>query len=61
MVQQQVLELVQRTLDGISNAVAKGTTVELRNFGALKSKYARPALAELNQPEKDVPIPRAPW
>ena len=36
--QQQVLEVVQRTLDYISESVAKGDNVELRNFGVFEVK-----------------------
>ena len=41
MVQQEVLQVVQCTLDHISNAVAKGTTVELRNFGVFEVKVRK--------------------
>ena len=33
LVQTQVFDLVQKTLDHISDALAKGDNVELRNFG----------------------------
>ena len=36
LVQQKVLEVVQKTLDYIAEAVSKGTKVELRNFGVFK-------------------------
>src|ERR1700733_7825945 len=59
IVQQQVLQVVQRTLDHISNSVAKGTTVELRNFGVFEVKVRKARIGRNpNQPEKDVPIPR---
>jgi nucleoid DNA-binding protein len=59
IVQQQVLEVVQRTLDHISNAVAKEETVELRNFGVFEVKVRKARIGRNpNQPEKDVPIPR---
>jgi nucleoid DNA-binding protein len=45
IVQQQVLQVVQRTLDHISNSVAKGTTVELRNFGVFEVKQRAPRKA----------------
>ena len=38
LVQQQVLDIVQRTLDYIADAVAKGEKVELRNFGVFEVK-----------------------
>lgn len=58
MIQQDVLKVVQRTLDHISEAVADGHTVELRNFGVfeVKSRKARVG-RNPNAPEKDVPIP----
>jgi nucleoid DNA-binding protein len=59
IVQQQVLQVVQRTLDLISNAVAKGTTVELRNFGVFEVKVRKARIGRNpNRPETDVPIPR---
>ena len=59
LVQQDVLQVVQRTLDHISNSVAKGTTVELRNFGVFEVKVRKARIGRNpNQPEKDVPIPR---
>ena len=36
LVQQQILEVVQKTLDYISQAVAEGKNVELRNFGVFE-------------------------
>jgi nucleoid DNA-binding protein len=59
IVQQQVLRVVQRTLDHISNSVAKGTTVELRNFGVFEVKVRKARIGRNpNQPKTDVPIPR---
>jgi nucleoid DNA-binding protein len=59
IVQQQVLQVVQRTLDHISNAVAKGITVELRNFGVFEVKVRKARVGRNpNRPELDVPIPR---
>jgi nucleoid DNA-binding protein len=58
LVQQTVLDVVQRTLDYISDAVAKGETVELRNFGVFEVKVRRARVGRNpNRPEKDVPIP----
>ncbi len=57
--QQDVFEVVQRTLDYISEAVANGQTVELRNFGVFEVKTRRARVGRNpNQPEKDVPIPQ---
>lgn len=59
LVQQQVLQVVQRTLDHISEAVAAGTTVELRNFGVFEVKVRKARIGRNpNQPKTDVPIPR---
>jgi nucleoid DNA-binding protein len=59
MVQQQVLQVVQRTLDHISDAVATGKTVELRNFGVFEVKVRRARIGRNpNHPQTDVPIPR---
>jgi nucleoid DNA-binding protein len=59
IVQQQVLMVVQRTLDHISEAVANGTTVELRNFGVFEVKVRKARIGRNpNRPETDIPIPR---
>jgi len=59
IVQQQVLRVVQRTLDHICNAVSKGTTVELRNFGVFEVKVRKARIGRNpNEPKTDVPIPR---
>ena len=41
LVQQQVLDIVQRTLDYIAEAVARGEKVELRNFGVFEVKIRK--------------------
>lgn len=48
MIQQQVLDVVQKTLDDIAGALAKGEKVELRNFGVFEVKVRR---AHRPQPE----------
>ena len=58
MVQQNVLDIVQRTLDYIAEAVSKGTKVELRNFGVFEVKVRKARVGRNpNSPEADVPIP----
>ncbi len=58
LVQQQVLEVVQWTLDLISRALAKNETVELRNFGVFEVKVRRARVGRNpNAPAKDVRIP----
>ena len=42
LVQHQVFDVVQRTLDHIPDALAAGDTVELRNFGVLEVKLTKP-------------------
>src|SRR6185436_1409372 len=59
LVQQQVLDVVQKTLDYISEAVAKGRKVELRNFGVFEVKIRKARVGRNpNDPETDVPIPK---
>ncbi|MEN9574367.1 MAG: hypothetical protein RL514_2222 [Verrucomicrobiota bacterium] len=57
-VQQQVLDVVQLTLDYITEALAKGETVELRNFGVFEVKVRKARIGRNpNAPATDVPIP----
>jgi nucleoid DNA-binding protein len=59
MVQQQVLVVVQKTLDHISDVLADGSTVELRNFGVFEVTVRKARIGRNpNRPETDVPIPR---
>ena len=56
--QQQVYNVVQKTLDYISEALAKGDKVELRNFGVFEVKIRKARVGRNpNKPETDVPIP----
>src|SRR6266571_1814246 len=56
--QQQVLDVVQKTLDQISESVAKGDNVELRNFGVFEVKVRKARIGRNpNAPATDVPIP----
>jgi len=58
LVQQQVLEIIQKNLDYISEALAKGNDVELRNFGVFEVKVRKARVGRNpNKPETDVPIP----
>lgn len=58
LVQQQVLDVVQKTLDYITEALAKGETVELRNFGVFEVKVRKARIGRNpNAPATDVPIP----
>jgi nucleoid DNA-binding protein len=56
--QQQVFDAVQKTLDYITEALAKGDKVELRNFGVFEVKVRKARVGRNpNKPETDVPIP----
>jgi nucleoid DNA-binding protein len=56
--QDVVLKIVQKTLDIISDAVAEGETLELRNFGVVEVKIRKARIGRNpNAPEDDVPIP----
>src|SRR5678809_1147295 len=58
LVQQQVLDIVQKTLDYIAEALAKGRKVELRNFGVFEVKIRKARVGRNpNNPGTDVPIP----
>ncbi len=58
LIQQAVLGVVQKTLDYISEAVSKGETVELRNFGVFEVKIRKARVGRNpNKPERDVKIP----
>jgi nucleoid DNA-binding protein len=56
--QLQVYDIVQKTLNYIAEALAKGDKVELRNFGVFEVKVRRARVGRNpNKPETDVPIP----
>lgn len=58
MVQQQVLDVIQRTLDILTESLASGQSVELRNFGVFEVKLRKARVGRNpNKPENDVPIP----
>ena len=42
LVQHQVLNLIQKTLDHVVDALANGDTVELRNFGVFHVRLTKP-------------------
>ncbi len=59
LVQQQVLDVVQKTLDYIAQAVSSGEKVEIRNFGVFEVKIRKARIGRNpNAPATDVPIPR---
>jgi nucleoid DNA-binding protein len=59
--QQQVFDVVQRTLDAISHALAGGNKVELRNFGIFEVRVRKARIGRNpNKPGSEVPIPARP-
>ncbi len=58
LIQQDVLKVIQKTLDYISDAVKKGHKVELRNFGVFEVKVRKARIGRNpNSPQADVRIP----
>ena len=58
MVQHDVFSVVQKTLDQIIEALARGDNVELRNFGVFEVKTRKARVGRNpNAPDVDVPIP----
>jgi nucleoid DNA-binding protein len=59
LIQQQVLTVVQKSLDYITEALAKGEKVELRNFGVFEVRVRKARIGRNpHVPNKDVPIPQ---
>jgi nucleoid DNA-binding protein len=58
LVQQHVFDIVQRTLDHVIKALAKGEKVELRNFGIFEIRVRRARTGRNpSAPGIEVPIP----
>ena len=58
MVQHQVFDVIQKTLDHITTALASGDTVELRNFGVFEVKLTKPRIGRNpNVPGSEFKIP----
>jgi len=58
LVQRDVLAVIQKTLDYISAAMARGETVELRNFGVFEIRVRKARVGRNpTMPAKDVIIP----
>ena len=58
LIQTQVFDVVQKTLNYITEALAKGDKVELRNFGVFDVKIRKARVGRNpHRPETDVPIP----
>jgi nucleoid DNA-binding protein len=58
MVQHQVFDIVQRTLDKITDSLANNVPVELRNFGIFQPRLTKPRVGRNpNQPGSRFIIP----
>ena len=58
MVQQDVLNVIQCTLDHLTESLSHGQAVELRNFGVFEIKIRKARVGRNpNKPDVDVPIP----
>ena len=58
LVQQDVLKVIQFTLNHIKESLLKGDAVLLRNFGVFEIKIRKARVGRNpNKPETDVPIP----
>ena len=58
MVQHQVFDIVQRTLDKIIDSLANNVPVELRNFGIFQPRLTKPRVGRNpNQPGSSFVIP----
>src|ERR1043166_236624 len=58
LIQHDVMHVVQKTLDYIGDALAKGDKVELRNFGVFEVRTRKARVGRNpNSPSTDVPIP----
>ena len=58
LIQQDVMAVVQKTLDYSTEALIAGKNVELRNFGVFEVKLRKPRVGRNpNDPAKDVQIP----
>ncbi len=58
LVQQDVLKVIQFTLNHIKESLLKGDAVQLRNFGVFEIKIRKARVGRNpNKPETDVPIP----
>ncbi|HEY8933343.1 MAG TPA: HU family DNA-binding protein [Rariglobus sp.] len=56
--QQVVFDVVQSLIDEITDCLAKGDTVVMRNFGAFQVREMKAKIGRNpKNPEKDVPIP----
>ena len=58
LTQQQVFDVVQKTLDAVTLELAEGNTVVMRNFGTFEVRQTKAKVGRNpKDPGKDVPIP----
>ncbi len=58
MKQQDVLDVIQHTLDSVTEELAQGNTVVMRNFGTFEVRETKAKIGRNpKDPAKDVPIP----
>ena len=58
LVQSQVFDVVQHTLDRVTDALARGETVELRNFGVFEVRLTKARVGRNpNRPDSSFVIP----
>lgn len=58
LVQHEVFDVVQKTLDQIIEALSRGDNIELRNFGVFEVKLTKPRVGRNpNQPGSSFVIP----
>ena len=58
LTQQQVFDVVQKTLDAVTLELAQGNTVVMRNFGTYEVRQTKAKVGRNpKNPGKDVPIP----
>ena len=58
LTQQQVFDVIQKTLDAVTARLAEGDTVVMRNFGTFEVKQTKAKIGRNpKDPTKDVPIP----
>ena len=59
LVQQDVLKVIQLTLDHVKESLLKGNAVQLRNFGVFQVQVRKSRIGRNpNRPETDVVIPK---
>ncbi len=58
LIQQDVMDVVQKTLEYITTSLASGQNVELRNFGVFEVRMTKPKIGRNpNEPDTEIPIP----